>query len=117
MAGSCEAGVAAVPLVSDPVSPSALSAASAPPDFTLSEVVKYGLPRFFGITKTFSPVFNPPDALDDELLEELEDVEPPDELHAASVADATRRTAGAHRALLMEPLIPESFQLGPKRHW
>ena len=40
MAGICEAGVAAVPLVSVPVSPSALSAASAPPDFTLSAVVK-----------------------------------------------------------------------------
>ena len=40
MAGICEAGVAAVPLVSVPVSPSACSAASAPPDFTLSAVVK-----------------------------------------------------------------------------
>src|SRR5215467_12283918 len=50
IAGICEAGVAAVPLVSVPVSPSALSAASAPPEFTLSAVVKYGLPRFFGMT-------------------------------------------------------------------
>ena len=50
--------VAAVPLVSVPVSPSAWRAASAPPDFTLSAVVKYGLPRFFGMTKTFSPFFS-----------------------------------------------------------
>src|ERR1700684_2034404 len=63
MAGICDEGVAAVPRVSLPVSPRACSAASAPPDFTLSDVVKYGLPRFFGITKTFSPVFSPPDAL------------------------------------------------------
>jgi len=40
MAGICEAGVAAVPLVSEPVSPSASSAAIAPPDFALSAVVK-----------------------------------------------------------------------------
>ena len=45
MAGICEAGVAAVPLVSVPVSPRRLSAAIAPPDFTLSAVVKYGLPE------------------------------------------------------------------------
>ena len=60
MAGICEAGVAAVPLVSVPVSPSAFNAASAPPDLTLSAVVKYGLPRFFGMTKTLRPVFRPP---------------------------------------------------------
>ena len=35
MAGICEAGVAAVPLVSVPVSPRASSAAIAPPDFEL----------------------------------------------------------------------------------
>ena len=40
MAGSSDAGVAAVPLVSAPVSPSAWSAAIAPPDLALSEVVK-----------------------------------------------------------------------------
>ncbi len=40
IAGICEAGVAAVPLVSDPVSPSVPSAARAPPEFTLSAVVK-----------------------------------------------------------------------------
>jgi hypothetical protein len=76
--------------------------------------VKYGLPRFFGITKTFSPVFNPPEALE-ELDDEPEAVELPEELHAASVADATRSTAGAHSALLTERLISESFQLGPDK--
>ena len=40
MAGICDAGVAAVPLVSVPVSPSALSAAIAPPELALSAVVK-----------------------------------------------------------------------------
>jgi hypothetical protein len=40
-----------------PFSFRSLSAFSAPPDFTLSAVVKYGLPRFFGITKTLRPVF------------------------------------------------------------
>src|SRR5471032_997936 len=58
MAGICEAGVAAVPLVSVPDSLSAFRAAIAPPDLALSAVVKYELPRFFGITNTFSPVFN-----------------------------------------------------------
>src|SRR5262245_53638566 len=55
IAGICEAAVACVPLVSVPFSPSFLSAASAPPDLTLSAVVKYGLPRFFGITKILRP--------------------------------------------------------------
>src|SRR5277367_56092 len=58
IAGICDAGVAAVPLVSVPVSLRALSAAIAPPDFALSAVVKYELPRFFGITKTFRPFFS-----------------------------------------------------------
>src|SRR4051794_982508 len=57
IAGICEAAVAWVPLVSVPFSFRSWSALSAPPDLTLSEVVKYGLPRFFGITKTLSPVF------------------------------------------------------------
>src|SRR3954453_14467159 len=57
IAGICEAAVAWVPLVSVPFSFRSWSALSAPPDLTLSEVVKYGLPRFFGITKTFMPVF------------------------------------------------------------
>jgi hypothetical protein len=79
--------------------------------------VKYGLPRFFGITKTFRPVFNAPDAAalepDADALEEDADaavVELPEEEHAASVADATRSTTGAHRALLIEGFIFESFQ-------
>src|SRR6266542_4509354 len=58
MAGICDAAVAAVPLVSVPFSPSAFSAASAPPDLTLSAVVKYGFPRFFGMTKTLRPFFS-----------------------------------------------------------
>src|SRR5215475_2198176 len=90
MAGICEAGVAWVPLVSVPVAP---SAASAPPVFTLSAVVKYGLPRFLGMTKTFRPFSSPPEAAaGDEPL----DVVFPDELHAASTEDATRSTAGTH---------------------
>jgi hypothetical protein len=40
MAGSCEAEVAALPLVSEPVSPSASSAAIAPPVLALSATVK-----------------------------------------------------------------------------
>ena len=40
IAGICAAGVAAVPLVSVPVSPSAVSAAIAPPELALSAVVK-----------------------------------------------------------------------------
>ena len=58
MAGIWEEAVACVPLVSLPVALSALSAARAPPDLTPSDVVKYGLPRFFGMTKTFRPVFS-----------------------------------------------------------
>src|SRR6266705_933835 len=96
MAGICEAGVAAVPLVSEPVSPSCVSAARAPLDFTLSAVVKYGLPRFFGMTNTFRPVLSPPlpvFADGDEPGEGL-----PEELHAASTAAATMSTAGPSRA-------------------
>jgi len=116
IAGIWEAGVAAVPLVSVPVSPSAWSAASAPPDFTLSEVVKYGLPRFFGMMKTFSPVFSDPEAPDPDPEEaDAEELAGPlpDEPHAASVAEATRSTAGAQRALFIERLICESFQSEP----
>src|SRR6185437_8987944 len=106
MAGICEVGVAAVPLVSVPVSPSSARAASAPPDLTLSEVVKYGLPRFFGITKTFSPVLRPlpppPPLLDeDEFDEGLDEDELPDE-HAASIPTASISTAGANSA---RPLV------------
>jgi hypothetical protein len=114
-AGICEAGVAAVPLVSVAVSPSVARAAMAPPDFTLSAVVKYGLPRFFGTMKTFSPVFSPPEAdapePDDAEAGAEEPPDPlPEELHAASVAEATRSTAGAHRTLFVERLMLESFQ-------
>src|SRR5215471_802420 len=106
-AGSCEDGVAAVPLVSVPCSPSAARAASAPPVFTLSARVKYGLPRFFGITKTLSPFFIAPDGVEDPegglvVLAEL---------HAATRADALRSTTGPHSARLTLRLIAESFQL------
>jgi hypothetical protein len=88
MAGIWDAGVSAVPLVSVPVSPSVSSAAIAPPEFALSAVVKYEFPRFFGMTKTFRPVFSPEeDAEDDEEEDEdaaaLGDDELDDE-HAAS---------------------------------
>src|SRR5207247_2731069 len=56
IAGICDAAVACVPLVSVPFSLSSWSAFSSPPYLTLSEVVKYGLPRFFGITNTLRPV-------------------------------------------------------------
>src|SRR5690348_117069 len=95
MAGICEAGVAAVPLVSVPVSPSELSAARAPPVFTLSAVVKYGLPRFFGITKTLSPFFSAPEEEEAEAgVDDEDEPEPPVELQAASRADAVRSTRG-----------------------
>jgi len=86
----------------------------APPDFTLSAVVKYGLPRFFGMMNTFSPVFSEPEAPEPDEADADELVDPlPDELHAASVAEATRSTAGAQRALFIERLICESFQSEP----
>jgi hypothetical protein len=55
MAGIWELGVAEVPLVSVPCSLNAFKAKRAPPLLTLSEVLKYGLPRFFGITNAFRP--------------------------------------------------------------
>src|SRR5437870_867651 len=72
MAGICEAGVALVPLVSVPDSPSVCSAEIAPPELALSAVVKYEFPRFFGITKTLRPVLRPPVApvLDEPGLDE-----------------------------------------------
>jgi len=88
IAGIWDVGVAAVPLVSVPVSPSADSAASAPPDFTLSAVVKYGLPRFLGMTNTFKPVLRPPLPPPPEGEEGDVDGEDDDELadeHAASM--------------------------------
>src|ERR1700739_146666 len=75
IAGICDAGVADVPLVSLPVSPRAPSAAMAPPELALSAVVKYELPRFFGMTKTLRPVLR---AL--ELAAGLEAAEDADEL-------------------------------------
>jgi hypothetical protein len=89
----------------------------APPEFTLSAVVKYGLPRFFGMMKTFSPVFSDPEAPEPDEADAEEPPDPldplPDEPHAASVAEATRATAGAQRALFIERLICESFQSEP----
>src|SRR5205085_12656723 len=67
MAGICEAGVAAVPLVSVPVSPGVSSAEIAPPDFELSAVVKLLFPRFFVITNTLRPVFLLPAAVDEDV--------------------------------------------------
>ena len=48
MAGICDAGVAAVPLVSVPLSPSAFSAAIAPPELALSAVVKWSCRAAWG---------------------------------------------------------------------
>jgi hypothetical protein len=62
MAGICDDGVSAVPLVSDAVSPRVCSAARAPPELTLSEVVKYEFPRFLGMTKTLRPDLSEPPA-------------------------------------------------------
>jgi hypothetical protein len=78
------------------------------------------LPRFFGITKTFRPVFNPPLPpllLDDEeLLDEgVDDDELPDE-HAASIPTASMSTAGPSTArplvVPVRALTVESFQSG-----
>ena len=66
--------------------------------------------------KTFRPVFSEPEAPepDEAEAEEPDEVDPlPDELHAARVAEATRSTAGAQKALFIERLICESFQSGP----
>src|SRR5216683_4469193 len=97
MAGISDAGVAAVPLVSVPVSPSASSAAIAPPEFALSEVVKYELPRFLGMTKTLRPVLSAPD--DD--VDDVDDaVGPlPDDEQAASRDDAATSGTTSHGAL------------------
>src|SRR5215469_16523368 len=104
MAGIWDVGVAAVPLVSVPVSPSADSAASAPPDFTLSEVVKYGLPRFLGMTNTFKPVLRPPlpppEGDEDGDVDGEDDVELADE-HAASMPTASKTTAGPSKVLAL----------------
>src|SRR5262249_38142703 len=113
MAGICGGGVAWVPLVWVRVAPSVLSAASAPPVFTLSAVVKYGLPRFLGMTKTFRPVFSPPAAaVGDEPL----DVVMPGERHAASAEGATRSTAGAPSARFMERVTMNPFNPARTAH-
>jgi hypothetical protein len=102
IAGICEDGVAEVPLVSVPVSPRALSAAMAPPELALSAVVKYELPRFFGMTKTLRPVLRPaaepaPDApvLDELVLDaaELAVVEELEELEELVLQAATATVA------------------------
>ena len=111
MAGIWEAGVAAVPLVSEPVSPSVCSAARAPPDFTLSEVVKYGLPRFLGMTNTFSPVFSAPED-EPELEAEAAGVDVPDDEHAARTTDAVASAAGTNRIRLREPFMVNPFNWG-----
>src|SRR5690348_12313541 len=85
IAGICEAGVAAVPLVSVPVSPSACRAAIAPPESALSAVVKYELPRFFGMTKTFRPVLRP--AVDAPALEAAPDAPEDAELAGAAALE------------------------------
>ena len=113
MAGIWEAGVAAVPLVSEPLSPSCCSAARAPPDFTLSEVVKYGLPRFLGMTNTFSPVFSAPEAAAEEEPDaEAAGVDEPDDEHAARTTDAVASTAGSNRTRFTEPFIVNPFNRG-----
>ena len=63
---------------------------------------------------TFRPVFSEPEAAEPDPDEDEDGLgDPlPDELHAASVAEATRSTAGAQRALFVERLICESFQSG-----
>src|SRR5215472_1850697 len=76
IAGICDAGVAAVPLVSVPFSPSALSAAMAPQE----------LPRFFGMTKTFRPVFRLPPAAAELDPPEAAELDPP-ELDAGAVVE------------------------------
>jgi hypothetical protein len=83
-----------------------LSAASAPPEFTLSAVVKYEFPRFFGTTKTLRPFFSAPAAGDDEDEDELvaeddADVDGlDDEEHAASRTDTMTRDTASHAVCL-----------------
>ncbi len=81
----------------------------APPELALSAVVKYELPRFFGMTKTFRPVFRPAveaaldepaldaAALDDAGADELAEVAELEELElqAATATVATMGSASA----------------------
>jgi len=75
-------------------------------------VVKYEFPRFFGTTKTFRPVFRPPDELeeadadDDDVVVELDELEDDDE-QAASRTDAT---SGRVSHALGLSFMSESFQ-------
>src|SRR5690349_3398790 len=115
MAGSSDAGVAAVPLVSVPVSPRSWSAAMAPPNLAVSATVKYCAPRSLGTTYAARPFLRAPDAAALDEDEDEEDDGPellPDELQAARVAQATTNTEGTQRALLIEGLMYESFQSG-----
>jgi hypothetical protein len=70
-------------------------------------VVKYGLPRFFGMTKTFRPFFRVCEVAPEDELVVLDD-----ELHAASTEEATTSTARLHSTRLSEPLIVNPFNLG-----
>jgi hypothetical protein len=140
IAGICEAGVADVPLVSEPVSPSVWRAAMAPPELALSAVVKYELPRFFGMTKTFRPVFRPAVeaaldepaldapaldepalALDDAGADELAEVVELEELEVQA-ATATVATMGSASAsflarLRVISLYPFNSSAGILRGW
>ena len=58
MAGICEDGVAAVPLVSVPVSPSVAERGDRAAGVRAVGGGEVGLPRFFGMTKTLRPVFS-----------------------------------------------------------
>jgi len=104
IAGIWDAGVSAVPLVSVPVSPSASSAAIAPPLFALSAVVKYEFPRFFGMTKTFRPVFSPPEAEEEEAAADEAAGADEDELdadeHAVSRIDTVTSGRASHAVCL-----------------
>jgi hypothetical protein len=65
--------------------------------------VKYGLPRFFGMTKTFRPVFA---VADPDELDELDGVEEPlDEQAATARADATTSVEAASGARLSKARI------------
>jgi hypothetical protein len=104
--------VSAVPLVSDAVSPRVCSAASAPPELTLSEVVKYEFPRFLGMTKTLRPdLSEPPDAAaedeaeveaaaDAAAVEGADDDEEDDDEQAASAGPTNRSGRASHVARL-----------------
>jgi hypothetical protein len=105
MAGICEAGVAWVPLVSVPVAPSAPSAAS-PSGLHAVGGGEVRVAEVLGDDEDLQAFLQPAEA---EAGDEPLDVVLPDELHAASTADATRSTAGAHSTRFMELLILNPF--------